>query len=159
MKSEYDTQRNLSLRPNAFAYNAVMKAFSNIQDPENVDKLLNELIDVQTYEDKDIGPNTDSFALAISAWANYESYCSVQNAGRGYRQSYFWLNELIKREERGDPNITVSPELFNNVLKATRISKSTEEDVLEIAMETFGSFRLLIVWSPGILINGYWIQD
>ena len=136
-----------------------MKAFSNIQDPENVDKLLNELIDVQTYEDKDIGPNTDSFALAISAWANYESYCSVQNAGRGYRQSYFWLNELIKREERGDPNITVSPELFNNVLKATRISKSTEEDVLEIAMETFGSFRLLIVWSPGILINGYWIQD
>ena len=141
MKNQYNTERDENLKPNAFAYNAVMRAYSQLHDLETLDNLFKELTDVQTYEDENIGPNSDSYAIAISGWTRYESYCTVENAGKGYTKASQYLQEMIEKEKKGCRSVITTPELYNSVLRATRISKSTHIETLQVALDTFSELQ------------------
>lgn len=156
MKREYEERGNKLVRPNIEAYNFVVQAFADVDDAESADLVFQEILNSDRASEDDasaastttsgrnvvsVSPDSNSFQLIVSAWTRYESYCSRADAGQGCRRAHERLLQMIEHEEGGRPGVTTFPEVYVNVIKATRTSTSTDLDLLEIAVDAFSRLR------------------
>ena len=120
-------------------FNSVMLAYHNINQPQKAENLLNELIEIEREGDIDIKPNSESFSIVIRSWLAH-----VRNTGdcEGCHNAYNWLSILLEREEK-DFDVTVSPELYYQIIKTAEISSRHTQDkaLLNLALKTFARFQ------------------
>ena len=125
--------------PDVNTYNSVMLAYHNTNQPQKAENLLNELIEMESESDLDIKPNSESFSIVIRSWLAH-----VRNTGHsgGCHNAYYWLSTLLEREEK-DFNVTVSPELYYQIIKTAEISSRDTQDkaLLNLALKTFSKLK------------------
>ena len=124
------------LLPNAFTYNIIIKSLCDLHQVKRADSLLHELLALEQQHELHLKPNSDTFALVISAWATYEAR-SKDRAGAGVENAFQLLKNIVQREENGDIESSTTSELYNNVLKAAAESPLTTIRVFDIAVKTF----------------------
>ena len=140
---EYEVANDDRLRPTVGAYNAVIMAWSKVGRPENAEMLLVDLIlNEKSEKIPCLKANSESFALVIHAWLKIDANESADSTqlGERFRRAAKWLDKLIWLEENGD-NVTSTPELFDNVLKAATKCKNPEPDILDFSISILDRYR------------------
>ena len=140
---EYEVANDDRLRPTVGAYNAVITAWSKLGRPENAEMLLVDLIrNEKSGKIPCLKANSESFAMVIHAWLKIDPDELVDSTqlGERVRRAAKWLDKLIWREENGY-NVTSTPELFDNVLKAAAKCKNPEPDILDFSISILDRYR------------------
>ncbi len=123
--------------PNTFTYNTIIKSWCDLRETTKADALLRELLEIEKEQGHHLRPNSDTYALVISAWTAYEPRSGKDRAGVGLETAFQLLQEMIRKEEDGHPDISTTLDLYNNVLKAASESPLRSIRVYNIAVKTF----------------------
>jgi hypothetical protein len=140
---EYEMTNDDRLRPTVGAYNAVIKAWSKLGQPENAEMLLVDLIQNEKSEKIPfLKANSESFSVVIYAWLKMDAneLADCTQLGERCRRAAKWLNELIWREENGY-SVSSTPDLFDNLLKTATKCKNPDPDILDFSISILEQYR------------------
>jgi hypothetical protein len=84
-----------------------------------------------------LSPNTDTYALVISAWTKHEVRERNSRSGVGLETAFQLLQDMIKREEEGRSDIFTDIDVFNNVLKSAAESPLCSIRIYNVAVKAF----------------------
>lgn len=133
--NEYEfSGRPPSLRPTTGLYNIVIRAFSDLGQPNEAEKVFEEL---HGLSDESLAPNSESYNILIRSWvmlAEKGSEGALKNAVR-------WLRVLIEAEKRQVMGLLTSVDVFTSVLSACRQCAGLSPSILDLAIEVFDHLR------------------
>ena len=133
---DYEVEGRESLCPNSSVYNIVIRAWADLGQPEEAEKLLTELIEVEKagIHLKAV-PNSEAFGGLIRAWLAVAEKGNEHALGKAVE----WLNVLVEREEVS--GLSSSAAHYLGILGAARKSALHCPDVLDLAVEVFDKLR------------------
>ena len=110
--------------PNTETYNIVIKGWS-IHDPYKAEEILNEMIKLDSVGDINASPSTESFSICIGAFVRYEMSASQLSYGEGCQRAKLLLEQVVNKKPNHLVKCSTNLDMFNNVLKAAAISRSS----------------------------------
>jgi hypothetical protein len=126
--------RRPDLRPTAGVYNIAIRAFCDLEQPLEAEKLFLEL---DRFSDESLTPNSESYNILIRSWV----MLAEKGSEEALRNAVRWLRVLIDAEKRQSTSLSTSVDTYSSVLAACRQCAGISPSILDLAIEVFDHLR------------------
>jgi hypothetical protein len=122
------------MRPTTGLYNITIRAFCDLEQPLEAEKLFLEL---DAFSDESLTPNSESYNILIRSWI----MLAEKGSEEALRNAVRWLRVLIDAEKRQSMGLSTSVDTYSSVLAACRQCAGISPSILDLAIEVFDHLR------------------